>query len=150
MALKKEDVLVTSIQFIAAEWRRRTGAKGPARTYRDRSDLSRHVFDGHGNETISNSERTIAKGVTQEGKLLKTDFNRNVNHAYKDSLKSKKELRDMTTALIHAIKKTGGHINLFHNDDSDFGWMSDSETKNLCEVGNFLANYGDFGDEQSL
>lgn len=149
MALK-EDVRITLIQFIAAEWRRRTGAKGPARTYRDRSDLSKHVFDGHGNEIISNKNRTLGTGVTLEGKLLKTDFNQNVNHAYKDSPKAKKELRDLTSALIRGIKETGGHINLFHNEDSDLGWMNDSETKTLCDVGEILDSYGDFGDEQTL
>lgn len=148
MAIKTEDVGLKSIKFIDAEWRRRTGAKGPARTYRDRSDLSKHVFDGHGNETISNKKRTIAKGVTQEGKQLKTDLRQNVKHAYRD--KTEKERSNLISDLIGAIKKTGGHINLVHNDESNFGWMNDSDTKNLCEVGKILANYGDFGDEQSV
>lgn len=147
MDIKKVDAFVKSIKFIAAEWRRKTGVKGPKRFYTDPDDYSRHYCDGYGNETVVTKKMAIASCVTENGKLVKTDLRKNVNHAYRDSHKTENEL---LLALIRGIKETGGHINLFHNEDSDLGWMNDSETKILCDVGEILDSYGDFGDEQTL
>lgn len=150
MAIKTSDVVLKSIKFIAGEWRRKTGVKGPKRSYTDPNDLSRHDFDGFGHETIRNMNRMIAEGSTQDGKKLKTDLIKCIKHANKDSPKTKKQTLNSAYNLICGIKKTGGRINITHYSESGFGWMNDSETKILCDVGEILDSYGDFGDEQTL
>jgi len=105
-------------------------------------------LDGHGNEFITNPNRYLATCETEDGEPFQTDLRQNVKHAYRD--KTEKERSNLIKALIRSIKRTGGHIDLDHNDGSNLGWIPDKDVIERCESEKILANYVEFGEEQGI